>query len=165
MIPAHTIASLRNAPSVENISSVMPRIVGVGGASATVRGYIDVPVVIAGKRVKHPLIVVEELAYSLLIGIYILGPHEAQLRVGASSSIRLSVKLCTVCDEMRADSPRLMCPNEAAYVSKEVTLASCAASRVLCASHHRSSSRLSSSQSQSSCRLLAHPAPPSPLST
>ena len=31
---------------------------------------------------------------------------------------------------MRAGSPRLTCPNEAAYVLKEVTLAPCAASRV-----------------------------------
>ena len=130
MIPARTIALLRIAPSVENFSSAPPRVVGVGGASATVRGYIDAPLVIAGTRVRHPLIVVEELAYPLLIGMDILGLHDAQLGVGASSSICLAVERCTVCDEMRAGPPRLTCPNEAAYVSKEVTLALCAASRV-----------------------------------
>ena len=102
MIPERTIASRRNAPLVENFSSASPRIVGVGDASATVRGYIDAPLVIAGTRVRHPLIVVEELAYPLLIGMDILGPHDAQLGVGATSSIRLAVERCTVCDEMCA---------------------------------------------------------------
>ena len=92
MIPESTIASLRNAPSVENFCSAPPRIVGVCGASATVRGYIDAPLVISGTRVQHLLIVVEELAYPLLIGMDILGPNDAQLKVGASSSIRLDVE-------------------------------------------------------------------------
>ena len=88
------------------------------------------PLVIAGTRVRHPLIVVEELAYPLFIGMDILGPNDAQHGVGATSSIRLAVERCTVSDEMRAGLPRLTCPNEAAFVSKEVTLAPCAASRV-----------------------------------
>ena len=129
MIPARTIASLRNEPSVENFSSAPPRIVGVGG-SATVCGYIYATLVIASTRVRHPLIVVEELAYPLFIEMDILGSHDAQLGVGASSSIRLAVERCIVCDEIRACSPRLTCPNEAAYVSKKVTLVPCAASRV-----------------------------------
>ena len=130
MIPVCTIASLNNPPSVENFSSAPPRIVGVGGASATVRGYIDAPLVIAGARIQHPLIVVEELEYPLLIGIDILEPHDAQLGVGASSSIRLAIERCTVCNESRSESTRLSCPCDAAYVLMEITLTPCAATRV-----------------------------------
>ena len=44
-----------------------PNIVGVGGSSARVLGYVDVSVVISDVEVRHPLIVVDELAYPLLI--------------------------------------------------------------------------------------------------
>ena len=40
-----------------------PNIVGVGGSSARVLGYVDVSVVIADVEVRHPLIVLDKLAY------------------------------------------------------------------------------------------------------
>ena len=165
MIPARTIASLRNAPSVENFFSAPPRIVGVGGASATVRGYIDAPLVIAGTRVQHPLIVVEELAYPHLIRMDILGPHDAQLGVGGATSIRLAVERFTVCDEMRAGLPRITYPTRLRTSRRKSRSLPALLHVSLCASHHRSSACPSSSQSRSRCRFQAPPAPPSPLST
>ena len=40
-----------------------PNIVGVCGASAEVKGYIEVPLQIAGVKLAHPLVVVSNLAF------------------------------------------------------------------------------------------------------
>ena len=42
---------------------------------------------IAGVEVRHPLIVVNELEFSILIGINVLKPHEAIIVTGASDVV------------------------------------------------------------------------------
>ena len=79
---------------------------------------------------RHPVIVVEDLSFSLLIGIDILGPHDAQLGVGASSSIRLDVERCRVCDEERYAATHLRSVPTVALVCEDISLQACAASRV-----------------------------------
>ena len=61
MISMRTLHSMNNPPPIENFITSPPRIVGVGGASAIVRGYIDAPLIIARTQVRHPVIVVADL--------------------------------------------------------------------------------------------------------
>ena len=157
MIPMRTISSLPNPPTVENFQSIPPSIVGVGGASATVRGYIDAPLVIAGAHIQHPIIVVEELAFPLLIGMDILGPHDAQLGVGASKSFRLDIERCRVCDEERSPATRLRSIPAVAAVSGQVVLQPRAASRVVV---HLPPAILGASQPTRNSQLPAPPLPP-----
>lgn len=49
------------------------------------RGYVDVPVVIADVEIRHLLIVVEKHEYPLLIGMDVVLPHAAILDLGADS--------------------------------------------------------------------------------
>ena len=77
-------------PQIETKSPL--RIVNVGGASATLQRHIDAPLIIAQTQMRHPVIVVEELSFSHLIEMDILGFNDVQLGVGASSSIRLDVE-------------------------------------------------------------------------
>ena len=60
---------MNNPPLIENFITSPPRIVSVGGARATVRGLIDAPLIIARTQVRHPLIVVEDILFPLLLGI------------------------------------------------------------------------------------------------
>ena len=65
-------ARLLDAPVFQPFTRAAPDVIGVEGASAEIRGYVDAPVEIAGITVHHPLLVVESLAFSLLIGTDIL---------------------------------------------------------------------------------------------
>ena len=48
------------------------------------KGYIDVPLQIAGVEVAHPLLVVSRLAFQILIGMDVLRPHSATMLLGES---------------------------------------------------------------------------------
>ena len=61
MIPMRTLHSFNNPPQIENFMTSPPKIVGVGIALATVRGYIDAPLIIARTQVRHPVIFVEDI--------------------------------------------------------------------------------------------------------
>ena len=78
---------LPSRPSINSFKNSAPDIVGVGGASAEVRGYIDVPLHIAGIEVAHPLLVVSNLSFSLLIGMDELQPHAAKLSLGSAAPL------------------------------------------------------------------------------
>ena len=54
-----------------------PDIVGVGGVSFKVKGYINVYLKIVEIEVTHPLLVVIKLLFALLIGMDVLQPHTA----------------------------------------------------------------------------------------
>ena len=60
-------------------------IVGVGGASAEVKGYIDVSLQIAGIKVAHPLLIVTNLSFLLLNGMDVLQPHAAKMSLGSAA--------------------------------------------------------------------------------
>ena len=66
-----------------------PNIVGVGGTSAKVLGNVNVSVVISDVEVRHPLIVVDELAYPLQIVTDVLWPHRANFELSAPEVVRL----------------------------------------------------------------------------
>ena len=131
MIPMRTLRMLPDPPSVENFKSAPPNIVGVGGARVATRGYIDATLNLAGTIVQHPVIVVDDLAFPLLVGMDVLRSHDAQLGVGASQSFRLAVDRCSTCVEERSPPAPGRSPTVAATVAEQVTLLPHAASRVV----------------------------------
>ena len=58
-----------------------PDIIGVENARLEVKGYIDVPRRLVNVDVVHPLLVVSNLAFPLLVGTDILRPDEATLSI------------------------------------------------------------------------------------
>ena len=60
-------ARLPSAPAIQLFMRAAPNVVGVEGASAEIRGYVDAPVEVAGVAVHHPVLVVEGLAFPLIL--------------------------------------------------------------------------------------------------
>ena len=73
--------------AINSFENFAPDIVKVGGASAEVKGYVVVPLLIAGFEVAHPLLVVSELPFAMLIGMDVLRPHAASFSVCDSTSL------------------------------------------------------------------------------
>ena len=108
-----------------------PNNVGVGGSSARVLGYVDVAVFISDVEVRHPLIVVDTLAYPLLIGTDVLRPHRAIYVLGAPEVVRLKLDRCSVCVEERLpDSTLRVIVGAVASTLVDTTLPPHTASRV-----------------------------------
>ena len=82
-----------------------PDVVGVGGARAEIRGYVETPVKVAGVTVHHPLLVVKGLAFSFLIGTDILCAHGSVLTLDVTTPVRLQSRQCSICRKERSDSP------------------------------------------------------------
>ena len=93
-------------PQIQSFKKPSPDIVGVGGASAEVKGYIDVPLQIAGVEVAHPLLVVSGLAFQILIGMNVLRPHSAAMQLGESVPFQLNMRIGDICLERRIDLDR-----------------------------------------------------------
>lgn len=99
MVTSATLSSLLERPSVKQFVLRPPNIIDVGRSSVRVLCYVDAIVIISGVEVRHPLIVVEELAYPLLIGIDVLRPHCAIFELGTLYVVRLKLDRCLVCVE------------------------------------------------------------------
>ena len=106
MLTAALYELLPSRPPIRKFDDSAPDVIGVGGASAGVRGYIDVPVQIAGAEVSHPLLVVTDLPFSLLIGMDVLRPHEAKLAFGGVTHMKFGVRVCSICIEHRVELKR-----------------------------------------------------------
>ena len=68
------------------------------------KGYVDVPLRIADIEVAHPLLVVDNLSFSLLIGMDILDPHAANISLGGAREVQFEARVCDVCLEPRVPS-------------------------------------------------------------
>ena len=75
MVSSALYDRLPSRPSINSFKNSALNIVGVAGESAEVRGYIDVPLQIAGIEVAHPLLVVTNFSFSL----HVLQPHAAKM--------------------------------------------------------------------------------------
>ena len=104
MVSSALYDRLPSRPSINSFKNSAPDIIGVGGASAEVRGYIDVPLQIAGIEVADPLLVVSELPFAMLIGMDVLRPHAASFSMCDSTSLQLRNSVCPVCLERRAET-------------------------------------------------------------
>ena len=101
LIASSTLSALLERPSVEQFMHRPSNIVGVGGSSSRVLGYVVILVVISDVEVRHPLIVVNELAYPLLIGTDVHRPHRANFELGNPDVVQLKLDRCRVCVEER----------------------------------------------------------------
>ena len=75
------------APAIQPVTGSAFDIIGVGGATAEIRGYVDAPIEIDGTAVRHLLLVVKGLAFPLLLGTDILRPHGAMLMLDESAPL------------------------------------------------------------------------------
>ena len=64
------------------------------------------PLLIAEFDVAHPLLVVSELPFAMLIGMDVLRPHSASFSVCDSTSLQLRNSVCPVYLECRAETKR-----------------------------------------------------------
>ena len=69
-----------------------------------IRGYVDAPDEVAEVMVHQPVLVIESLAFPLIIGTYILRAYGAVLTLDESASLRLRERECAVCREERIAS-------------------------------------------------------------
>ena len=122
---------LPSRPSINSFKNSALDIVVVGGASAEVRGYIDVALQPAGIEVAHLLLVVSNLSFSLLIGIDVLQPQASKMSFGSDAPLELSARLCDVCFEQRTNpSPSYRSSPTVACVAESTTVAPNSASLV-----------------------------------
>ena len=128
MLSTAMYGRLQSAPEIQPFTEAAPKVVGVGKASAKIRGYVDVPVELDGTVVHHPLLVVERLAFSLIIGMDVIRPHDATLSF-SNVPICLCARVCDVCRERRIELPAESCsaPLTACVVSRVVIEPSTAA--------------------------------------
>ena len=105
MLSVAMYARLLNPPAIQPFLRAALELVGVGGISAVIRGYVDVPGKVAGVAVRHPLMVVERLAFPFIIGTDILRAYRAVLTLDVSAPVRLQIRKCAVCREQRTASP------------------------------------------------------------
>ena len=88
-------------------------------------------VFISDVEVRHPLIVVDELAYPLLIGTDVFRPHRANFELGAPYVVRLKLDRCFVCIKERLpDATLRVIVGAVASTVADKTLPSHTASRV-----------------------------------
>lgn len=108
----------------------------MGGASAEVKGYIDVQLQITGTEVTLPLLVVSNFSFSILIGTDILRLHAATMSLGDDSApLHLNTRVCDISLKQRTNINRsfwssltvacitdliIIRPRTAAFVSVQV---------------------------------------------
>ena len=123
MMSSEMYSRLALRPPIHPFEECAPDIIGVGGASAAVRGYVDIPLRLAGIEVAHPLLVVENLSFALLIGTDILRPHAANLSLAGASSLQLRARVCEICLEQRTE-PKcgFRRPPVVAWIAEQTTI-------------------------------------------
>ena len=104
MLKSAMYARLPGVPAIQPFTRAAPYVVGVGGSNAEIRGNVDAFVEVAGVAVHHPVLMVEGLAFPLIIGTDILRAHGAVLTLDESAPVRLRVRECAFCSEQRIAS-------------------------------------------------------------
>ena len=125
MMSSEMYSRLALRPPIHPFEEFAPDIIVVGGASAPVRGYVDIPLRLAGIEVAHPLLVIENLSFALLIGTDILCPHAAYLSMAGASSLQLRARVCEICLEQRTE-PKcgFRRPPVVAWIAEQTTIGS-----------------------------------------
>ena len=90
LLNAALYPKLLSQPFILPFKNPAPNIVGVGGASDEVKGYVDVPVQLAGVEVAHSLLVITDLSFPILVGTYILRAHSATMSLGNEVPLRFN---------------------------------------------------------------------------
>ena len=103
MLSTAMYGRISNSPAIQPVTNSAPDIIGVNGATAEIRGYVDAPIEIDGTAVRYPVLVVKGLAFPLLLIINILWRHSAMVTLDESTSLRLRTCVCDICREQRTD--------------------------------------------------------------
>ena len=82
MLSTALYAKLPSKPPTQPFKNPVQNIVNVNGVSAEVKGYVDVPLQLAGDEVAHPLLVVTDLSFPIFVGTDILPAHSATMSLG-----------------------------------------------------------------------------------
>ena len=131
MVSSALYDRLPSRPSIISFKNLATDIVGVGGASAEVNGYIDVPLQIDRFEFAHLLLIVSNHFFPLLIGMDVLQSHAAKMSLGSASPLDLSPRVCDVYLEQRTNlSPSYRSSPTVACVAESTTVASKSASLV-----------------------------------
>ena len=96
MVSSSTLAALPVDTSVNSFTSRPPNIIEFGDSPLQVLGYVDAAVVVSDVEVRHPLVVVSELAFQLMIGIDILRPYRTSCGCGTPDFLRFNVDRCSM---------------------------------------------------------------------
>ena len=96
MLSAALYEVLLSRPPIRKFDYSAPNIIAVGGTIANIRGFIDVPAQIAGAEVSHPLLLVTDLPFSLLIKINVLRLNVAKLAFEGVSPLQFGVRVCSI---------------------------------------------------------------------
>ena len=99
MLSTALYAQLSSKPPIQPFKQPALDIVGVGGARAKVKMYIDEPLQLGGIEVAHPLLVVTDLSFPIFVGTDILRAHSATMSFGDAVPLRLNARVCNVCLE------------------------------------------------------------------
>ena len=103
MLSTAMYGRIPDAPAIQPFTGSALDIIGVGSATAEICRYVDAPIKIDDTAVRHPLLVVEGLAFPLLLGTDILRPRGAMLTLDESVPLRLRTRVCGICREQRTD--------------------------------------------------------------
>ena len=95
---------IQNAPLIQPFTGSVLDVIGVGITSAEICGYVDAPVEMDYTAVRHPLLVVESLAFPLFMITDILRPHGGIVTLDESAPLRLRMRCF-------ANSPLIYAPN------------------------------------------------------
>ena len=90
MVSESLYSQLPTRPPIQSFKKPGPDIVYVGGGSAV---YIDVPLQIFGVEVAQPLLDASGLAFIIVIGMDVLRPHSAAMRLGESMPFLLNTRI------------------------------------------------------------------------
>ena len=95
MLTTATYGRLPSALAIQPFTKEAFVVIGVGGASGEIRGYVDTPVEHDNIAVHHSLLVVDRLAFALLIDMDIFRPHGATLSFGRNP-VPLRTRVCSL---------------------------------------------------------------------
>ena len=95
---------LVSRPPIQSFEKSAPDIVGVGGSRTEYSGFIDLPLEIAGVEVAHPLLVVSNLPFQILIGSDNVRRHDATVLLGDECPLQLHTRVFEICLEQRDES-------------------------------------------------------------
>ena len=103
MLSTALYAKLSSKPPIQPFKKPSTDIVDVGGASAKIKKYVDVLLQLAGVNMAHPLLVVTNISFPLLISTDIMQAHPATMFFWKSSFASIKARVCDMCLEQQTE--------------------------------------------------------------
>ena len=107
MLSSSMYKRLAKNPAILPFTNAVANYVNVCGKTSKIRNYYDLLLKVDGAVVHHPLIVVNNLAFSLFININILRQLNTLLAFCENGPLQIRNQICKVCCEQRTNlSPK-----------------------------------------------------------